>query len=141
MPNVTVTTDVDNLLKSADNAAARTSLGLGTAAEAATGDFATAAEGILAGTALQDASAFATAAEGILAGTALQPADPTLDSVTTNGATTNNDVNLGRITTDNNTATGTNAIAIGGTNNSASNNSCEVLGETDQQPAVKVLQL
>ena len=45
---------------------------LGTAAAASTGDFATAAEGILAGTALQDASAFATAAEGILAGTALQ---------------------------------------------------------------------
>jgi hypothetical protein len=45
MANVTVTTDVDNLLKSADNAAARTSLGLGTAAEAATGDFATSEQG------------------------------------------------------------------------------------------------
>ena len=30
MANVTVTTDIDNLLKSADNAAARTNLGIGT---------------------------------------------------------------------------------------------------------------
>ena len=52
----------------------------------------------------------------------------TLDSVTGNGATTTNDVNLGRITTNNNTATGSNALAIGGGNNTASGDSSEVLG-------------
>ena len=52
----------------------------------------------------------------------------TLDSVTTNGATTLNDINTGRITTGNNTAVGSNAIAIGGTGNAASGLSCEVLG-------------
>tara|TARA_R110000772_G_scaffold45987_5_gene105121 strand:+ start:11688 stop:12653 length:966 start_codon:yes stop_codon:yes gene_type:complete len=110
MPDYPVSTDVDNLLKSADNAAAKTSLGLGTAAEAATGDF-------------------ATATQGQTADTALQPADPTLDSVTSNGATTANDVTVGnRITTGNNTATGVNAIALGGTNNSAIGGGSEVLG-------------
>ena len=140
MANVTVTTDIDNLLKSADNAAARTSLGLGTAAEAATGDFATAAEGILAGTALQDASAFATAAEGILAGTALQPADPTLESVTTNGATTLNDISVGRIVTlhptnpvNNNTAAGNQACAIGGVVNVVSGNRSVSYGGRENQ--------
>ena len=71
---------------------------------------------------------FATQAQLDKADTALQPSDPTLDSVTTNGATTNNDVNLGRITTGSNTALGANAVAIGGTGNAASGLSCEVLG-------------
>ncbi len=45
----------------------------GSAAAADTGDFASAAQGALADTALQDAGAFATAAQGALADTALQP--------------------------------------------------------------------
>jgi len=116
MANVTVTTDVDNLLKSADNAAARTSLGLGTAAEAATGDF-------------------ATAAEGILAGTALQPSDPTLESVTDNGSTTLNDIQVGRIATlhptnpvNHNIATGNSSASIGGTANQATGNRAGTFG-------------
>lgn len=53
----------------------------------------------------------------------------TLDSVTTNGSTTSNDISVGgRITTSNNTAVGGNATAIGGTGNSASGASSEVLG-------------
>ena len=71
---------------------------------------------------------FATQGELDKANSALQPADPTLESVTTNGATTLNDINTGRITTGNNTAVGSNAIAIGGTGNAASGLSCEVLG-------------
>ena len=119
MANVTVTTDVDNLLKSADNAAARTSLGLGTAAEAATGDF-------------------ATAAEGILAGTALQPADPTLESVTSNGATTTNNIQVGTIATlhptpagDNNSATGATSASIAGVRNTASGPRTAIFGGKD----------
>lgn len=78
-----------------DPAQARTALGLGTAAVAATGDFATAAQGTLADTAVQpgdigtaaaeDVGAFATAAQGTLADSALQPGDPisvTFDNVT-----------------------------------------------------------
>jgi len=70
----------------ANVAQARTALGLGTAALAATGDFATAAQGALAATAVQPGSlgtaafqnttAFATSAQGSLADTALQPDDP-----------------------------------------------------------------
>ena len=116
MANVTVSTDVDNLLKSADNAAARTSLGLGTAAEADTGDF-------------------ATSAEGILAGTALQPSDPTLDSVTSNGSTTTNDIQVGNIATlhpsnpvNHNIATGSSSASIGGTANQATGNRTGTFG-------------
>ena len=113
MPDVTLSTDIDAFLKTANDAAARTELGLGSAAEAATGDF-------------------ATAAEGILAGTALQPADPTLESVTDNGATTLNDIQVGRIVTAGNTlgpvATAVDSIAIGGTGNSATGPQSEVLG-------------
>jgi len=47
----------------------------GTAAAADTTDFATAAQGTLADSALQNAAAFATAAQGATADTALQPAD------------------------------------------------------------------
>jgi hypothetical protein len=110
MPDVTLSTDIDAFLKTADDAAARTELGLGTAAEAATGDF-------------------ATAAEGILAGTALQPADPTLATVTSNGATTASNITVGgRLATGNNTAVGANSTAIGGIGNSATGSSSEVLG-------------
>lgn len=116
MPDVTVSTDVDSLLKSADNAAARTNLGLGTAAEADTGDF-------------------ATSAEGILAGTALQPSDPTLDSVTSNGATTLNDIQVGKIATlhptnpvNDNIATGSSSASIGGTANQATGNRTGTFG-------------
>ena len=45
-----------SFLSLADAAAGRTALGLGTAATAATGDFATAAQGVLAGTAVQPAA-------------------------------------------------------------------------------------
>jgi len=107
MPDFIIKTDIDNFLQSNDKAAARDSLGLGTAAEAATGDF-------------------ATAAEGILAGTALQPADPTLESVTTNGATTLNDISVGKIATlhpfdpiNDNIAAGQSSASVGGTGNKA----------------------
>ncbi|MEL1237110.1 MAG: hypothetical protein VXA61_10590, partial [Candidatus Neomarinimicrobiota bacterium] len=62
------------LITSADVASARAILGLGTAATTALTDYATAAQGALADTALQDATAFATAAQGALADTALQDA-------------------------------------------------------------------
>lgn len=110
MPDYTVSTDVDTVLKSADNAAVKQSLGLGTAADNATGDF-------------------ATAAQGQTADTALQPADPTLDSITGNGATTANNITIGgTLVTGNNTAVGSNAVAVGGSANSAQGHSSEVLG-------------
>ena len=53
----------------------------------------------------------------------------TLDSVTSNGATTTNDITVGnRIITGNNVASGATATAIGGQNNTASGQSAEVLG-------------
>lgn len=55
----------------------------GSAAAADTGDFATAAQGALADTALQNAAAFATAAQGATADTAVQPGD--LHAVATSG--------------------------------------------------------
>lgn len=55
----------------------------GTAAAADTGDFATAAQGALADTALQNPAAFATAAQGATADTAVQPGD--LAAVATSG--------------------------------------------------------
>ena len=151
MPNVTVTTDVDTLLKSADNAAARANLGLGTAAEAATGDFATTAQGALADSALQNAADFATAAQGALADSALQNAEdfatstqgdladmhraewnasvPTLDSITGNGATTINSITVGsKFATGDNIASGARSISMGGTGNTASGDNSEVLG-------------
>jgi hypothetical protein len=110
MPDYQVSTDVDNLLKSADNAAAKTSLGLGTAADAATEDF-------------------ATFTQGQTADSALQPADPTLATVTSNGATTASNITVGgRLATGNNTAVGANSTAIGGIGNSATGSSSEVLG-------------
>jgi len=55
----------------------------GTAAASNAGDFASAAQGALADTALQDANAFATAAQGAKADTATQPGD--LATVATSG--------------------------------------------------------
>ena len=53
MADFTVLTDIDTLLQSADNAAARSNLGLGTAATTAAADYATAAQGALADSAQQ----------------------------------------------------------------------------------------
>ena len=121
MPDYPVSTDVDNLLKSADNAAAKTSLGLGTAAEAATEDF-------------------ATSTQGQTADSALQPADPTLESVTNNGATTRNDISLGRIVTlhpsnpvNDNTAAGNQACSIGGVANVVSGNRSVTYGGRENE--------
>jgi hypothetical protein len=85
MPNLTTSTDVDTFMQSADKAAMRTALALGTAATANTGDFATAAQGAKADSAVQpadlgtaaaeDVGYFATAAQGAKADSALQPAE------------------------------------------------------------------
>ena len=90
MADFTVSTDVDIFLQSADNATARTNLGI---------------------------------------------TDPTLDSVTTNGATTLNDISVGRIATahptvpaNNNTASGSSSASIGGTANVASGNRSGTFG-------------
>ena len=53
MADLTVSTDIDTLLQSGSNAAARTNLGLGTAATTAATDYATAAQGALADSAQQ----------------------------------------------------------------------------------------
>jgi hypothetical protein len=53
MADLTTSTDVDTFMGSADQAAMRTNLGLGTAAVANSTDFATAAQGALADTAIQ----------------------------------------------------------------------------------------
>ena len=53
MADFTVFTDIDTLLQSTSNAAARSNLGLGSAATTASTDYATAAQGVLAGTAQQ----------------------------------------------------------------------------------------
>ena len=90
MADFTVSTDVDIFLQSADNAAARTNLGI---------------------------------------------TDPTLESVTTNGATTLNDISVGRIATahptvpaNNNTASGSSSASIGGTANVAAGNRSVTIG-------------
>ena len=61
MADFTVFTDIDTLLQSNSNAAARSSLGLGTAATTASTDYATAAQGALADTSLQDGEAYTIA--------------------------------------------------------------------------------
>ena len=72
---------------------------------------------------------FATQAQLDKADSALQPSDPTLASVTTNGATTTKNVTVGgRLATGNNSATGANSTAVGGSGNSAIGSSSEVLG-------------
>ena len=53
MADLTVSTDIDTLLQSGSNAAARINLGLLSAATTASTDYATAAQGVLAGTAQQ----------------------------------------------------------------------------------------
>jgi predicted RecA/RadA family phage recombinase len=53
MPDLTVTTSVDNFLASSDQAAMRTNLALGTAATTASTDYATAAQGATADSAQQ----------------------------------------------------------------------------------------
>ena len=53
MADFTVSTDIDTLLLSASNGAARSNLGLGTAATTAATDYATAAQGALADSAQQ----------------------------------------------------------------------------------------
>ena len=53
MADFTVLTDIDTLLQSANNAAARSNLELGTAATTAAADYATAAQGTLAASAQQ----------------------------------------------------------------------------------------
>tara|TARA_R110002074_G_scaffold393955_1_gene580982 strand:+ start:220 stop:603 length:384 start_codon:yes stop_codon:yes gene_type:complete len=53
MADLTVSTDIDTLLQSLSNAAARSNLGLGTAATTASTAYATSAQGVLAGTAQQ----------------------------------------------------------------------------------------
>ena len=87
MADFTVSTDIDSFLQAADDADARTRLGI---------------------------------------------TDPTLESVTDNGATTLNDIEVGRIVTAGNTlgpvATAAGSVAIGGTGNSATGAQSEVLG-------------
>ena len=58
MADLTVSPDIDTLLLSASNGAARTSLGLGTAATTAATDYATAAQGATADSALQNGDTF-----------------------------------------------------------------------------------
>lgn len=53
MADITVSADIDTLLQSASNSAARTNLGLGTAATTAATAYATAAQGTTADSALQ----------------------------------------------------------------------------------------
>lgn len=84
-PNGTGAVSIPKLVLS-NPAQARTALGLGSAALDDTGDFATAAQGALADSAVQPGDLgtaalaattdFATAAQGTLADTALQPGDP-----------------------------------------------------------------
>ena len=58
MADFTVFSDIDTLLQSGSNAAARANLGLGTAATTAAADYATAAQGATADTALQNGDTF-----------------------------------------------------------------------------------
>jgi hypothetical protein len=85
------------VITAADEAAARSVLGLGTAATTASTDYATAAQGALADTALQDATAFATAAQGAKADTALQAANNLSDLA--DAATSRTNLGLGTAAT------------------------------------------
>ena len=58
MADFTVSTDIDTLLQSGSNAAARINLGLLSAATTASTDYATAAQGTLADSALQNGDTF-----------------------------------------------------------------------------------
>ena len=56
MADLTVSTDIDTLLQSSSNSAARSNLGLGTAATTASSAYATAAQGTTADSSLQPAA-------------------------------------------------------------------------------------
>ena len=58
MADITVSPDIDSFLQSNSNAAARSNLELGTAATTAAADYATAAQGATADTALQNGDTF-----------------------------------------------------------------------------------
>ncbi len=85
------------VITAADEAAARSVLGLGTAATTASTDYATAAQGALADTALQDATAFSTAAQGAIADTALQASNNLSDLA--DAATSRTNLGLGTAAT------------------------------------------
>ena len=106
----TSTAPMIGVITAADAPAARLVLGLGTSATTASGDYATAAQGALADTALQDATAFATAAQGVTADAALPAAN-----VSTFGATLIDDADAAtaRATLELGTAATTNALAFG----------------------------
>ena len=106
----TSTAPMIGVITAADAPAARLALGLGTAAITASGDYATAAQGALADTALQDATVFATAAQGVTADAALPAAN-----VSTFGATLIDDADAAtaRATLELGTAATTNALAFG----------------------------
>ena len=79
-----------------------------------------------------------TDAEDRLAALESSPSEPTLESVTTNGATTLNDIQVGTIATlhptnaaNNNAATGTQSASIGGRRNTASGTRATTFGGTD----------
>lgn len=72
MPNYTVSQDIDDFMKSTDDAAARTELGLGSAATSNTGDFATSVQGGKADSALQPSDI----------GSTVQAQDSVLDNTT-----------------------------------------------------------
>lgn len=85
MADLTTSTDVDTFMGSADQAAMRTNLGLGTASVADSTDFATAAQGALADTAVQpgDLGNSATRNVGTTAGTVCAGDDSRLSDART----------------------------------------------------------
>jgi len=85
MVDLTTSTDVDTFLGSADQAAMRTNMGLGTAATADSADFATAAQGVLADSAVQpgDLGNSATRNVGTTAGTVCAGDDSRLSDART----------------------------------------------------------
>lgn len=85
MADLTTSTDVDTFLGSADQAAMRTNMGLGTAATADSADFATAAQGALADSAVQpgDLGNSATRNVGTTAGTVCAGDDSRLSDART----------------------------------------------------------
>jgi len=79
-----------------------------------------------------------TTAQADAINTALQPTDPTLDSVTDNGATTRNNISVGNIATlhptaasNDNVATGLQSASIGGRKNNASGSRATTFGGRD----------
>jgi len=138
--------NADNALQSGDNVSALTNdAGYLTTAPAAPVDSVNNETGavVLDADDIDDTATtnkFATQAQLDKADTALQPADPTLESVTTNGATTTNDISVGRIVTlhpsnpvNDNIASGNQACAIGGVANLVSGNRSVNYGGRDNQ--------